>query len=211
MGSGIVLCCETVLRGGAGNGGGFRGGKGGEREFAPFDGGAELGDAERQGEHPVGKSGIAGVIGAGEEFQLLQRGKDAPVILLEPANVLDGNAGAGIASEEKLEKEFIAGGIVAVGDGEPLLQTVVAGRSDLVLLPVCAGGRAGIRRDDELFGGQAFEGGIDLAKALAPEEADALLDGFANLVSGLVGVDGEDSENDVGSLALAHIARRYIY
>jgi len=50
-----------------------------------------------------------------------------------------------------------------------------------------------------------------LAVTLTPEEADGLLDGLANLVSGLVGMNGEDAENDLVGLIALHIAARYIY
>jgi len=122
----------------------------------------------------------------------------------------DGSARAGVAGKEELEQEFVAGRIVAVRESEPLLQTRVTGGGDGILLAVGAGFGAGTGWDDELLGGQTFEGWVDLAKAFAPEEADALLDGFADLVSGLVWMDGEDTENHIGGLAALHISRRYI-
>jgi len=64
---------------------------------------------------------------------------------------------------------------------------------------------------DQVVGCQTLEGGVDLAKALSPEEPDRLLDGLPDLVSGLVVVDGEDAENDEGCLTAFHISKRYIF
>jgi len=54
--------------------------------------------------------------------------------------------------------------------------------------------------NNQAIGSQLLEGGVDLAEALAPEEADGLLDGPADLITGLVVMDGEDSEDDIGGL-----------
>jgi hypothetical protein len=131
------------------------------------------------------------------------------MFLLELPNMTDGDAGRGIAAEEELEQEFVAGRVVAIGHGEPQLEAGMAGRGEeyswRLVLAVRA--RSGY---NEAFGGKPLEGGVELAIAFAPEEADGLLDGLADLVSGLVGMDGEDAEDDVGGSFVLHIAIRYI-
>ena len=59
-------------------------------------------------------------------LQVRQGGEHAAVFVLEFADVGNGIARRGFAAEEELEQELVAGRIVAVRDGEPLLETSVA-------------------------------------------------------------------------------------
>jgi hypothetical protein len=49
-----------------------------------------------------------------------------------------------------------------------------------------------------------------LPVAFAPETAKVVFDGFVNLVAGEIRLDGEHTEDDVGSSGVLHISLRYI-
>ncbi len=78
-------------------------------------------------------------MGSRHGFQFQQGGEQAPVLLLESADVLDGDAGRGIAAEKELEQELVARGIFAIRNGEPLLKAEVPGWSQRVFLPLGPG------------------------------------------------------------------------
>ena len=180
----------------------------GEGRLTPLEGGAGEGDAEGEGEHPVGQVRALRrlLLGHGLDFQ--GGGEHLAVLLVEVADVGRGDGDGGFGAEEELEQELVAGRLVIEGLGEPLLEALAAGGGDGVLPATgFGGGRGGL---DEAFGGEALEGGIDLAVALAPEVADAGFDGFSDVVAGEVGFDSEEAEDDVVGAGVVHIANRYI-
>ena len=145
-----------------------------------------------------------------EGFDLQQGGEHAPVSVLKLPNVIDRDAGRRLAAKKELEQELIAGRVVLEGQGQPLAQAGAAGIGQGVLLAPLPGLGAGAAGDDQALGSQPLQGRIDLAVALAPDVADAGFDGLAQIVTGLVGLDGEQAEEDVGGSIPGHIAARYI-
>jgi len=95
--------------------------------------------AEAKGEHPERETWIFGVVGASQRFEFLKCCQQAPELFLHLADMGGSNARCGIAAKEELEQELVAGRIVAVRNGEPLLKACMAGRGDGVLLAVGPG------------------------------------------------------------------------
>src|ERR1017187_6045538 len=184
----------------------LHGGKHRQGSFAPFQCGADLRNTEAVREHPERKMGMVPMTRASQSFNLQQGGEQTLEPVLKLPYVADGDAGRGLAAKEQLEQELIARRIVAVRDGQPLLQACAAGSGQAVLPALRPGPRGCLARFDQAFGCQPLEGGVDLAVALAPEVADAAFDGLVDVVAGLVGLDGEQAENDVSCLVALHIS-----
>ena len=115
------------------------GGEHSQRRLAPLQRGAELGNAEVEGEHPERKPGVVRTVRAAQGFQLQQSREHVAVFFLEFADVRDGNAGSSLHAKEQLEQEFVTGRVVTVGDGEPLLQGASPGGGNGVFLALGPG------------------------------------------------------------------------
>src|ERR1019366_1382502 len=99
----------------------LHGGKYRQRRFAPFQRGADLRNTEGVRQHPEWEVRIIPVTRASQSFNLQHGGEQASELVLKLPNVPDRDAGRGLTAKEQLEQELVAGWIVAVRDGQPLL------------------------------------------------------------------------------------------
>src|ERR1022692_2345995 len=116
-------------------------GKYGQGRFAPFQCGTDLRNTEGVRQHPEWEVRIIPVARAAESFNLQKGGEQAPELVLKLPNVSDRDAGRGFPAKEQLEQELIARRIVAIRDGQPLLQACAAGSRQAVLPALRPGSR----------------------------------------------------------------------